>query len=117
VLGCAVVRRGAALLLARRPVPGLFGGLWAPPAAELEPGEGGRALVAAIGRAHAVSLAVGAELATCERTLTHRVLTLRAFRAEVRGRLDEGAGLRFVAPGEIEALGVPAAVRELLARL
>jgi A/G-specific adenine glycosylase len=117
VLGCAVVRRGEALLVARRPAPGLFGGLWAPPAAELRPGDTARALGTAIRRAHGVSLAVGAELASCERVLTHRALTLRAFHGEPRGRLDERAGLRFAGPAEIEALGVPAAFRELLERI
>jgi A/G-specific adenine glycosylase len=117
VLGCAVVRRGEELLLARRPAPGLFGGLWAPPAAELRAGEGGRALGAALRRAHGLSLEVGEELAACERTLTHRALTLRAFRGELRGGVAGASDVRFAAPDEVEVLGVPAAVRELLARI
>jgi A/G-specific adenine glycosylase len=117
VLGCAIVRRGSALLLVRRPAPGLFGGLWAPPSAELQDGEAGPALGTAIRRAHGLSLAVGAELVACERTLTHRALTLRAFRCEPRGDVREGAALAFAAPAELDQLGVPAAVRDLVSRL
>src|SRR6266511_2318968 len=112
-LACAIVRRGPSILLARRPAGGLFARLWAPPAAELGPDEPpARALARAL-RGAALRARPGAELAACERTLTHRELTLRAFACEVRGRVREGAELRFVAPGGLAELGIPAAVREL----
>ncbi len=116
-LACAIVRRGPSILLARRPAGGLFARLWAPPAAELGPDEPpARALARAL-RGAALRARPGAELAACERTLTHRELTLRAFACEVRGRVREGAELRFVAPGGLAELGIPAAVRELLSRI
>jgi A/G-specific adenine glycosylase len=118
VVACALVERGGALLFARRPARGLFGGLWTPPSAELSPrAEAAAVLAGAVREEHGVALRVGAEVAACERTLTHRDLTLRAFRCEARGRVDEGPSLRFVAAVELAALGVPAAVRDLLARV
>jgi A/G-specific adenine glycosylase len=117
-LACALVGRGEALLLARRPSPGLFGGLWAPPLAEISPGAAAAvSLAGAVRREHGITLRVGPELAVCERTLTHRDLTLRAFRCEARGRGGEGPGLRFAARAEREQLGLPAAIRDLLARI
>ena len=118
VLACAVVRREGGLLVARRPADGLFGGLWAPPSAEVAPGgAAGRTLSAQLRREHGLRLAVHEELAACERTLTHRSLTLRAFRCDPRDPIREGAGLRFVAPDALDRLGVPTAIRDLLSRL
>jgi A/G-specific adenine glycosylase len=117
-VACALVRRDGAILVGRRPAPGLFGGLWAPPSAELRAGDDPRpTLAAAVRRAHGLSLRVGEELAACERTLTHRALTLRAFRCEPRGAVPEGSGLRLVRAAELDGLGVPAAVRDLLSQL
>jgi adenine-specific DNA glycosylase len=104
--------------VARRPVAGLFGGLWGPPCAEVGSGEApGRTLVSELRRSYGLRLAAGEELAACERTLTHRRLTLRAFRCEPRGRIREGSGLRFADPDALARLGVPTAIRDLLSRL
>jgi A/G-specific adenine glycosylase len=117
VLACALVERGGALLVARRPSRGLFGGLWTPPSAEVEPrGDAAAVLVAGVREVHGLGLVVGPEIARCERTLTHRELTLRSFRCELLGRVREGPALRFVGEGDLGGLGVPAAIRELLAR-
>jgi A/G-specific adenine glycosylase len=117
VLACALVRRDGALLFARRPARGLFGGLWAPPSVEVgADGDAARSLAAAVGEAHGISLEVGPEVASCERILTHRALRLRAFRCEARS-VRERAGLRFAGEGELARLGVPAAFQDLLARL
>ncbi|HEX9243346.1 MAG TPA: A/G-specific adenine glycosylase [Anaeromyxobacter sp.] len=116
-LACAIVRRRGALLVARRPAQGLFGGLWSPPLAELAPGrDAARTLEAALLRDHGLVARARGELATCERTLTHRALTLRAFACELRA-VPAGKGLRLAGERELEALGLPAAVRDLLARI
>jgi len=139
-LACAVVRRGGALLLVRRPPGGLFGGLWAPPAAEVAAGADPRAALArALARAHGLRGAVGEELAACERTLTHRTLTLRAFlfepargprgaegpraapargsaRRASAGRAERGDP-RWVELANLAGCGLPAAIRALLARI
>jgi A/G-specific adenine glycosylase len=117
VLACALVERDGALLLARRPSRGLFGGLWAPPSTEVaSSADAAAALAEGVRDVHGLGLRVGAEVAVCNRTLTHRDLTLRAFRCELRGRVREGPALRFAGEGELSGLGLPAAVRELLAR-
>jgi A/G-specific adenine glycosylase len=116
VLGCAIVRRGGAILVARRAAGGLFGGLWAPPMAELSGRDPRRALARALLDEHRLRAAVSEEVATCERTLTHRALTLRAFRCRIRGPVREGPRLGFIATSALGALAVPSALRVLLAQ-
>ncbi len=119
VLACAIVRERGRLLLARRPAGGLFGGLWAPPCAEVEEGsDAAVALASALLREHGLRCAVGPELGACERTLTHRALTLRAFRcAPPRPVLRGRDGLVWAPEGALDGRGVPAAVRALLAEI
>jgi hypothetical protein len=69
-----------------------------------------------LSRALGVPVRVGRELASAERTLTHRELTLVAFEAAAR-RPPAGEGLRWATPKEVERLGVASALRVLLARL
>jgi A/G-specific adenine glycosylase len=115
LLACALVRRNGAILLARRPADGLFGGLWAPPAVEVPEGEDAASTLArALRRDHGVRAAVGDEIASCERTLTHRALTLRGFRVEP-ARVAERDDLRWAAEASLDGWGVPSAVRALLA--
>jgi A/G-specific adenine glycosylase len=114
-LACAVVRREWRWLLARRPARGLFGGLWAPPAAEL--GEGASPAVALRAELDRLGLrcSVGEELAAVRRTLTHRELTLRAFACTIeRESGSPGAELRWSVPEDLATAGVPTAVRRLL---
>jgi A/G-specific adenine glycosylase len=116
VIACAIVRRGDAILVARRPPGGLYGGLFAPPGAELARGEDpARSLARALLLEHALAADVREEVAACERTLTHRDLTLRAFRCEVRGAVAETPRLRFATAAALARLAVPSAVRALLA--
>jgi A/G-specific adenine glycosylase len=118
VLACAIVRRRGEILLERRPSGGLFGGTWGLPAAEVPPRDEPRAALArALRDAHALRAAVGDEAAACERTLTHRALTLRAFACELRGAVRETGALRFVAPAAMRALGIPSAMAVLLERI
>lgn len=114
-LACAIVTRRGRVLLARRPAGGLFGGLWAPPAVEVAEGEdAAAALSRALVREHGLRCAVGPELARCDRVLTHRALTLRAFRCEPLRALPSAAGLRWAAEPELARLGLPSAARALL---
>lgn len=98
------------VLLVRRPAGGLFGGLWAPPAVELEDARNARQALRAALRAAGVKGRVGEELAAVTRVLTHRELTLRAFACR-DGAASEG---RFVALASVRAAGVPTAVAALL---
>ncbi len=120
-LDVAVMRRGARILLERRPARGLFGGLWAPPMVALPGGPAPvtrwrRRLGEALGARLGVAFRVGGELASVERTLTHRELTLVAWEVTSKSPL-EGPGLHWATPLEVAALGVGSAVEALLAHL
>jgi len=116
-LACAVVRRGEALLFARRPPGGLFGGLWALRAAAVPPGgEPREALRRELALTLSLEVAVGSPLGSVERLLTHRRLRLSAYLCRAR-RIPEREDLALVAPREEGRIGVPAAMRALLAAL
>jgi A/G-specific adenine glycosylase len=118
VLACAIVRRGGAMLLARRPPGGLFGGLWAPPAVELAAGaDAAPALARALRRELGVAFTIRDEIAACERTLTHRALTLRAFDAAPARPVAERDGLCWGPGPALGGWGVPSAIRALLAHV
>ena len=57
---------------------------------------------------------VGPELARVVRTLTHRELSLAAFRCDISS-LKEREGLRWTRRDDLERVGIPSAMRALLA--
>jgi A/G-specific adenine glycosylase len=113
VLACAAAVRDGALLVARRPPGGLFGGLWELPSAEVVAGADPRAALRdeALGRL-GLALEPRDELAAVERTLTHRRLLLRAFACPAPARLASPA-LRYARPAELAAMGLPTAMLRL----
>ena len=116
-LACAVVEREGELLVARRTVGGLFGGMWELPSIEVAVGaEARRALRAGLA-ARGLSTAVGPEVVRVERTLTHRRLVLGAHRCALSAAVPEGQDLRFATPAELSLLAVPTAWRRLVAAL
>jgi A/G-specific adenine glycosylase len=110
-VACAVVRRGARMLVSRRGEDGLFGGLWELPSAEVAAGEDAAAALRRALRARGLDVRPGAEVARVERTLSHRALTLRAFRCDVAGPTRGG---RFAGPDELARLGMATAMRRLV---
>ncbi len=122
----ASVMRGGTILMARRSERGLFGGLWELPSASLPRGRratAGKALQAALRdalrRDLGLTIAVGAELASVDRILTHLNLRLIAFAAKARGiprASSRGRYLeaRFVPLAELGQLGLSSASRKLL---
>lgn len=86
VLGAALIERGGELMFVKRPAPGIWGGLWALPAAELpgvdpeRPETAGPALTAALA-ADGLLIEPGPMVAVVRHTLTHRALTIPVFRA------------------------------------
>ncbi|HET6923288.1 MAG TPA: NUDIX domain-containing protein [Anaeromyxobacteraceae bacterium] len=111
-VACAVLERRGRLLLARRGAPGLFAGLWAPPWAEVPPGASPRAALAAAARRAGLRLRVGQRLAAAEATLTHRDLSLEAYRCEGPG--PRTGPWRWVAWSGLPRLGLATATRALL---
>jgi A/G-specific adenine glycosylase len=127
-LAVAVMRRGDAVLLVRRPEIGLFGGLWELPSTESTPGEEAAALAARwpgacparrAREAHLPKRANGfpsrypQHLGTVTRTLTHRELTLAVFEVEPPARSIHGA--RWMTADQARSIGVSAAMQAVLA--
>jgi A/G-specific adenine glycosylase len=116
VLACAVVRRGAGLLLVRGEGT-LLGGLWQLPAVEVPRGADAAALLtASLGARFGPRASVGPAVAHARRTLTHRELALDAYACRIVLRRELGAGARWAAPDELDVLGMATAMRALLAR-
>ncbi len=112
-LACAVVERRGRLLLSRRPARGLFGGLWAPPCAEVPVGVTPRMALSMEARRAGLRLRVGPRIASVERTLTHRDLLLEAYRCRAAAERPAGPW-RWVAWSRLPRLGLPTALRALL---
>ena len=111
-LACAVVRRGDALLLARRPRGGLFGGLWELPSAIVAPGvDPRRALRRHLAAALRLRVAPGAAVASLARSLTHRRLQLTAYECRASSL---PRGLLLATPRTWGDLAVSTAMRRLL---
>lgn len=116
-LACALVERGGRVLLQRRPPKGLFGGLWALPAAEVRRGVSAEAALGAVlGKGACRLVRVGPEVGRVERALTHRALCLIAYQCEVN-ELSLGEGLRWAPRDALEPHGLPSAMLALLARV
>jgi A/G-specific adenine glycosylase len=100
------------VLLVRRPLKGLFGGMWSPPAVELRAGEDAvTAISSAIRREPSVRTGGFTDCGTVERTLTHRTLELRVLAATLLGVPKAKGGWQLAEVTELEALPVPVAMR------
>jgi A/G-specific adenine glycosylase len=112
-LAVAVAQRRGAVLLARRPEGGLFGGLWELPCAEASQG-GARGLERLLGP----GAVVGPELVVVERTLTHRELVLRLHPTRLAGRLAAAPApyteWRWVARAAARRLGMSSAMEAVM---
>lgn len=115
-LGLAIIRRGAPeeILVLRRPVDGLFGGMWAFPSVELvgdaDPVPAVRALLPELGLQE-TQLRLAAPVV---RQLTHRELTLIPAQARVERSPFSVPDARWVTPEALASLGMPAAFRAVV---
>ena len=105
---CAVVRRGDAVLLVRRPLDGLWGGLWEMPRVEANPGEeSGTAAERACREVAGVDAVAGAELVRVRHGVTTRRITLLAVECAVDPGAEPiartGMDVAWVGPGERKA--------------
>ncbi len=112
-LACAWVERGGRLLVVRRPPGGLFGGLWSLPAATVPEGEDPLALLARALPPPLFLSPEGPALASVERLLSHRRLALTAWRCELAGEPDAGAGHRWAPLDRLVQEPLPTAMRRL----
>jgi A/G-specific adenine glycosylase len=111
-LACAVVIKEGALLLARRPEQGLFGGLWELPSVVVGPGSAPRAL-----QALGMKPVDRRAFAIVRRTLTHRELTLRLFRCGAPGGALAGyLEQRYVRRERIAGLAISSAMAAAIQR-
>ncbi len=115
----AVIRRGDAVLMARRASEGLMGGLWELPGGFLTPGDPlseavARDLLARTG----LTVQVSQTLGLVQHTFSHFRLRLHVLRCTCRSRCHSTLGdseLRWVTPAELAALPCATAQRKALA--
>lgn len=115
VLAAALVRRGDCRLLVRRPAEGIWGGLWAYPAAEVPAASSPETCLKEALQALGIEAHVGGLLHTTAHTLTHRRLTIPLYEATWRaGEARDGA---WVARDEVDAYALPVPFRKLVTAL
>lgn len=119
VLGAALIERDGKWLLVKRPAPGIWGGLWAFPAAEL-PGEdparpeaAGPALAGALA-AEGLAGVPGPLIAQIRHTLTHRQLTIPVFKLDNAEGLPRGLETAWVAPDDLDQYALPVPFQKLV---
>lgn len=120
-IAVAVVRRRGRILICRRPIDGLLGGMWEFPGGKIEPGETPEAAAARELREEmCVEAAIGRPIAIVPHAYSHFRITLHAFEAawtagEPCGRA--ASEWRWVKTGELRDYAFPAANRTILDRI
>jgi len=112
-LEIALCRRAGAWLLERRPAGGRMAGLFEFPTREV-PAQPGATCLYPAHWSHA-ALRAGEELTELRHTITRHRIRARVLAAEAP-ELDADGPLRWVAPQELEGLGLTGMTRKLLAR-
>lgn len=119
VLGAVLVERDGQVLFVKRPAPGIWGGLWALPAAELpgcdpeRPEDAGPALAAALA-AEGLVVEPGPMIAVVRHTLTHRALTIPVFRAGRWEGAPRGLETAWAPPEGPGGLALPVPFQKIL---
>jgi A/G-specific adenine glycosylase len=119
-LATALVERGERFLLVRRPVDGVWAGLWALPSVELEPDTPPlaqrKALEAALAKL-GVKAKVGEQVQAHKHALTHRQLAIPVFRSAYVDGSVPAEGAAWVTPGEAAAYAVPVPFQRIVAAI
>ncbi len=120
-IGAAIVWSGRRMLVARRPEEGMLGGLWEFPGGKVEAGETAReAAQREVREETGIEIEVCATAGHVRHAYSHFRITLHLFHARRVGggpvRRGRGA-LRWVAPGDLQALAFPAANHDIVRRL
>lgn len=115
----AVVREGGRILVRRRPRGSHLAGTWEFPGGKRRRGERGRACAERETLEETgLRVRTGGETARVRHRYPDRTVVVRFFAASVTGgRLRRSGSLRWVTPGALRRLPVPAANREVVAGL
>jgi A/G-specific adenine glycosylase len=115
-LAVGLLWRDGKLLLVKRPAPGLFAGMWGPPAVELRDREAaGPALSAAIEREPSAKTGGIRHAGSVERRLTHRLLHMEVEVGTLRGEPKRAGGWRLAEPEQLADIAIPTALRAAIA--
>ncbi len=118
----AVIRRAGQVLIARRPLDGLLGGMWEFPGGKLLPGEDlVSCLQREIGEELGVEIDIGAEMGVYKHAYTHFRVTLHAFACTLLNG-DEPHPLQvedlcWASPAQLEGYPMGKIDRQIAARL
>lgn len=106
------------VLMQRRPERVMLGGLWEFPGGKVEAGETpAEACARELREELGIDVAVGAAVATVDHTYSHLRVRIHAFRCRVTSgtpRTVTGEPMRWLAPGEMDAVAVPRASRKII---
>jgi len=112
-----VIRRGPRVLIARRPVNALLGGLWEFPGGKRRSGESRpQALRREIREETGIRVRVDAKLATIAHAYTHFRITMHVFECRHisgRARPLKSDAVKWIAPADLETYPFPAANRRI----
>lgn len=120
-IAVAVVRRRARILIGKRPLEGLLGGLWEFPGGKIEPGETPEAAAARELREEmCIEAVIGRPLAVVPHAFSHFRITLHAFEAVWTAGEPCGRAVsewKWVRPDQLSDYAFPAANRPILEQL
>ncbi len=117
---CGILEKNGKVLVARRPLEGLLPGLWEFPGGEKEPRESDEAALRRILQSRGVKVEAVRPLVTCEQTLTHRQIRIRAFLCQWRGLRLKSIGYpetRWVSRGKLLKVPWTAGMRQVAEKL
>jgi A/G-specific adenine glycosylase len=108
-----VVRKGSRLLITRRPLDGLLGGLWEFPGGKIRDGESpAAACVREIAEETGLSVEIESHLTSVRHAYSHFRIVMEVYRCRCRSgkvRLAGPVDFRWITPGEIDRYPFPAA--------
>jgi A/G-specific adenine glycosylase len=120
-IAVGVIWRDEEILIAKRPLEGLLGGLWEFPGGKREQGEEMEAaVVREVNEELGIEVEPGEKIASIDHAYSHFEITLHAYHCRYRSGIPKALGCQdyaWVSPGKLDRYAFPAANRRLLDRL